>query len=132
MFIEEAILTELLLKPAITDLVGKRIYYVKAPQDVAIPYLVFQKISEISTHSHQGYSHLKEARFQFSAFATTYIGSKTINAQLQTILDGFTGVMGGSGGLEIGLCLLDDETDLYEPEYKLHYSPVEYLIAYND
>ena len=129
MTIEQALLTKLLATPALTALTGQKIYYVKAPQNVIAPYLTYQKISEQVAHSHQGYSHLKECRIQFSAFSTTYMGAKAINAQIFAALDGLVGMM---GGIEVGACLQEDEVDMYDAETSLHYCPVDYMITYYD
>jgi len=112
MLIEQALMTFLLAQTGITDLVGTRIHFVQAPQDTETPYLVFQKISGVREHSHDGASGLANPRFQFSAFAETYSAAKGVIAALQTALDGYTGTMGGVGGVYVGAALYEDENDL--------------------
>ena len=72
MIFEQALMTYLLAQSGITDLVGTRIHYVKAPQDVAKPYIVFFKVTGPRDHSHDGGTGLANPRFQFSIFSTTY------------------------------------------------------------
>jgi len=66
MKIEQAILKELLADSGITALIGERLHYVKAPQDVAKPYVVFFKASGPREYSHDGASELARPRFHFS------------------------------------------------------------------
>ena len=131
MYLEDSLLTKLLATTALTSLVGQRIYYVKAPQNVTTPYLTYQKISEIPTHSHDGYAGTKDARIQFTAFSPLYLTVKAINKAIFDALDSFTGSL-CTGGVTVQSCMLDDEIDLYDPESGLHYSPADYLIVYSD
>lgn len=130
MLIEQALMTQLKATAGLTSLVNERIYFVKAPQNVKNPYLVIQKISAVQAHTHDGNANLSEARIQLSAFADTYKEVKDINAQIKSALDNFIGTMGGTGGVYVGSCFLDNETDLSEND--LFYSPVDYLITYSE
>ena len=132
MLIEQAIMTKLLATTAITDLVGQRIYFTRAAQDTAKPYLVITKISDIPHYCHDGPAGISDARIQFSAFAETYQAVKNLNAAIRTAFEGFTGLMGGSSGVYIGKCFKDLEADFYEDDTRLFNSPVDYLITYNE
>jgi hypothetical protein len=109
-------------------LAGGRIYFVTAPQSVAKPYLVINKISGVREHSHDGSSHLAHPRFQFSAFGTTYQGVKEILAALQAVLQGYKGTMGGASGVAVGAAIYEDETDLYEEGTGLFGAAADYII----
>lgn len=132
MIIEQAILTELGKNSTLTGLVSSRIYYVKAPQDVTEPYIVFFKVSSPRNHSYSGSSHLAESLFQFSVFSTTYTEAKSIVAQIQTSLQGFTGTMGTTPGVYVGSCFFDNETDLYENETKLFHIALDFTMLHYD
>ena len=95
MLIEQAIMTYLMAQSGITGLVGTRIHYVQAPQDVEKPFLVVTKVSGIREHSHDGSSKLAHPRFQFSIFAETYSAAKAITSVLQAALQGYTGILRG-------------------------------------
>jgi len=132
MIIEQAILTELNTTAGLTALVGQRIYYTKAPQDVLEPYIVFIKVSSIRNHSYTGSSHFAESRFQFSIYSTTYAETKTIAKQLQTILECTSGNIGTAPGVDVGAIYYDNETDLFEPETRLYHLACDYLILHYD
>jgi len=132
MLIEQAILKELVGSSGITDLVGERIHYVKAPQDVEAPYIVFFKVSSPREHSHDGASGLARARFQFSCFADSYYEAKQIVIAIQSAIQAFSGIMGGAGGVNVEGCFYADETDLYEDKVAIYHIAVDFLLAYEE
>jgi hypothetical protein len=131
MYLEDSLATKLMATTAVYNLVGNRVYCVEAPQNVTTPYLVIQKISELPTHSHDGYSHLKEARIQFSAFSPLYLTVKAINKAIFDALDSYKGLL-CTGGISVQSAFFDDEVDLYDAEAGLHYTAVDYIVSYND
>jgi len=133
MLIEQALKTYLEDQAGLTALLGDgKLYYGTAPQKVVAPYLVLTKISSVRLHSHSGNSHLARSRIQLSIFAETYTECKGIAVQLQTALQGKTGTVGDSPGVEIGSCLYDDETDGFDPGTGFHAVTVDYLIQHYD
>ncbi|MDD4986620.1 MAG: DUF3168 domain-containing protein [Dehalococcoidales bacterium] len=132
MLIEQALTTELIATTGITSLVGKRIYYLQAPQNVTKPYIVIEKLDSPEISTHDGPSGLASPRFSFSAYAATYSEAKTISAALKTALDGYNSTMGGTGGLAIDIPQRDDEWDNYDVELKLYEVISEYTIWYKE
>lgn len=132
MRIEQALKKYLEAQSGLTALVGERIDYVRAPQDVAAPYLVFFKVSGPRVHSHDGVSDLANPRFQFSCFAGTYYEAKQVAEQVQTALDAYSGTMGGAGGVSVGACFYENETDIYETDANLFHVAVDYLIWHEE
>lgn len=128
MQIEQALMTYLLAQTGITDLVGERIDFIMASQEVAKPYIVITKIDSPRLHSHDGGDHLAHPRFQLSVFSTSYKESKEIAAALQTVLQGYKGTMGGAGGVAVGAVIYEDETDLYEESTQLFHIACDYII----
>jgi hypothetical protein len=129
MLIEQALLTELLTVTALTALIDDKLYYVKAPQDVEEPYVVFFKVSSPREHSLTGASGLATARFQFSIFSTTYQEAKQIAGYIQTALQGQNKTIGGAGGVYANI-LYDNEQDLTEDE--VYHIAQEFLILHNE
>jgi hypothetical protein len=129
MLVEQALLTELLTVTALTTLIDDKLYYVKAPQDVEEPYVVFFKVSSPREHSLTGASGLATARFQFSIFSTTYYEAKQIAEYIQTALQGQNKTIGGAGGVYANI-LYDNEQDLTEDE--VYHIAMEFLILHNE
>ena len=132
MLIEQGLMTYILAQSAITALVGQRVYFVQAPQDVTKPYIVVTKISGVREHSHDGSNHLARPRFQLSAFSTTYANAKSIASALQTALQGYKGTMGGTGGVAVGAVFYEDETDLYEENTGLYQVALDFFITHGE
>jgi hypothetical protein len=132
MYIEQALLTELGNAAALVALVGTRIYYVRAPQDVTKPYIILTKISSVRNHAHDGSSHLAVSRFQLSIFATTYKETKDIAAQVQAALQAKSGNIGDSPYVETGSILYEDETDMFESDTGLYHCAVDYMVTHYD
>ena len=132
MLIEQAILTALKADSTLTALTGSRIYYVIAPQIVTTPYLVFFKVSGVRVSSHDGGSGLVDARFQFSCFGETYKACKDMTVAIQGLLEGFSGTLGGTGGVVVGGCYYLDEQDFYEGDSKLYHVAVDYRFWHNE
>lgn len=132
MLIEQAILNELAGTAGLTAIVGQRIYYVKAPQDVTVPYVVLFKVSGVREHSHDGASGLGNPRFQVSCFAETYYQAKQIAQQVQSALQGFSGTMGGEGGTPVGASFYANEMDIYEEATKLYHVALDFMLWHSE
>ena len=132
MKIEQALSKELLAVDGVTDLIAQRLYYVKAPQNVTKPYVVFFKASGPREYSHDGASNLARPRFQFSCFATTYYVAKQIAEAIRAVIEAFSGTMGGAGGVEVGSCFCINESDIYEDNTQLFHVAVDYLIWHKE
>lgn len=132
MLIEQALITFLLAQSTITTYTSTRIYQVQAPQDVTGTYMVVTKISGVRVGSHEGNSHLAHPRFQFSVFSTSYANAKNCAAALQTALQGYSGTMGGAGGVAVGNAVYEDENDFYEENGGLYQVACDYIIWHTE
>jgi len=132
MLIETALMTYLLAQSGITDLVSMRIHFVIAPQAVAKPYIIITKIDSPRDHSHDGGTGLANPRFQLSIFATKYGDAKNIAAAVQSALQGYTGTMGGAGGVYVTAVTYEDENDFYENETGLFHVAVDYKMWHEE
>jgi hypothetical protein len=135
MYIEEALLKELAATAAVKAIIGQRIYYITAPQDVTNPvnpYVVVQKISDTPTkHRFDAAAGASAARIQITIIGDTYYDCKRIAAAIKTAINGFKGTMGGVGGLAIGACFIAGENDIpYDTGAKLFGLAVDYMFYY--
>jgi hypothetical protein len=127
--IEQALMTKLNTIAALTTITSTRIYFVKAPQDVAKPYVAVQKISGVRSHSHEGADGLVESRFQLSCFSTTY---KQCKDMVEAIRGGLDGAKGFWGTVLVGHCFYDNETDLFDDDLALFGIAADYMILYTE
>jgi len=132
MIIEQAILTLLAGTSGVTALVSNRIYYVQAPQKVDTPYIVFFKVSGNRDHTHDGATGLANPRFQVDIFGETYLSVKDVAAQVQAALQGYSGTMGGAGGVAVNGCFYEDENDFYGETTKLYHIAQDYILWHRE
>ncbi len=131
MYIENGFYLELTETAAVTTLIGKRIYYNKAPQDAVVPYVILQTISNNHDGLFSSPDSLKHCRMQISIFDTTYKSCRDIAGAIQTGIDGFSGVM-GTGGPSVGGCFHNIESDIpYDDDAQLYGITVDYMIHYS-
>ncbi len=132
MYIENSLLLKLQETAAISALVGTRIYYVKAPQDVTCPYIVINKVSKVPQLTLTGVSSGVICRIQINVFDTTYKSCQDIVAAIKTAIHCATGVF-GTGGVYVQGCFYDNETDLeHDTDDRLYGIAVDYMISYSE
>jgi hypothetical protein len=132
MDIETALATYLLAQTGITGKVALRIYPLQAPQAVAKPYLVYFRVDSNEVSSHGGPSGLAASRFQFSSFALTYGGAKALAAAVKAALDGFSGIMGGVGGIQVDIPSRVNEMDGYDSSLAIYYVDSDYILWHEE
>ena len=130
MYIEQGLLTELLVDTNITAHTGTRIYYVTAPQTVATPYITFFRVSTNPVMSHDGGSHLERSRFQFDIWSLTYYEAKQIAEHLITKLQGLNELIGTGDAVRVCGILYRDQNDFYENDTKLHHIAIDMEVPY--
>lgn len=63
----------------IAAIVDTRVYSDEAPQDSALPYVVYQRISSGRQYSLTGYSNLENPRVQIDCYASTKSGAVALS-----------------------------------------------------
>ncbi len=131
MIIEQALLDELSSASAVSALVGDRIYYDVAPQDITYPYITMHTLTQQRDQTHQGPSGLVRAVIQFSIWSAKYVQSKTIAAAIAGVIDGWQATTMQS--TYVGECSSIDESDNgYNHDTKTHHLSVDYRVWYNE
>lgn len=91
---EEALVDLLKAHAPLTALIGTapaRVYWMRAPQNVARPYVVLQVITGLPDVAHSGPTGLVAGRVQADAYADTYGSAKAVARALAARLSGFRG-----------------------------------------
>lgn len=113
MQLEQGLVTYLLTRSAVTDLVGSRISPNRVAQGVdQFPRLVYRRISGRHEHTLAGASRECNARLQLTCQAQNYGEAKALAEALRNSLDGFRGSMGGA---TVTGCHLDNDPDGFKP-----------------
>jgi len=134
MILEEALFSHLSGYAGLTALVGTRIYLGKAPEGAEKPYVVFQQVSGPRIHAMGSDPTISQPRYQFTAWAQTLLGAKTVSVQVIAALKNYKNqLMGGANGVYIQAVLLEnDGTDTYDPDTKLSGNITEFIIWYEE
>lgn len=128
MTLREAIVAHLTSRPAITALVGKRIHPGELPENSPVPAIAFSGVSRVGVENLEGPSGLVAIRFQFDCWAKRITQAEAVGDQLRLALDGFAGVMGGPGGVEVSPARLLDRRDLFNHALDLHGDSLDFEV----
>jgi hypothetical protein len=93
--IDEAIRTYLLTVSGVTSLVGTRILPDELAGGIALPCVIYQKISDTKIHSLTGQLNVERPIYQYTAYATTKSVARSIITQLKTALSDYSGTLSG-------------------------------------
>lgn len=93
--IDESLVTILKSSIPVTVLAGQRIYPMRALQTAAKPHVVYQRISSVREHSHDGPSGLARPRFQFRCVASSFSQARQLADAVRVALNGYKGLVGG-------------------------------------
>lgn len=111
MYIEAAIYYHLINDADVAALVGTRIYPNVIPQDASLPSLAYQVISRPGLMAHDGPSGLAWPRVQFTVQADDYDQVVDLTNKVRIALDGYSGLMGGPGGVTVEGAFVKDARD---------------------
>ena len=110
--LDEAILALLLANSAITDIVGQRIYPIRAPDNPTLPMLTYQRVSNIKEHCvSKEKATFTETLFQIDCWVkqeTKISGLRTLATAIRDVLNDYRGV---TSGIDIQAILSDNEFD---------------------
>jgi hypothetical protein len=94
---EAALRSHLLADATIAASVGTRVYPLKARQgETTLPRIIYQKVSDVTLITHEGYGGNQTSRVQIKATAATYSDAKTLAKQIQNKANTFRGDFSGT------------------------------------
>ena len=110
MTLGEALYTKLSTGTLTTQLGSTNIYPMVIPQGSTLPVVTYQEISEPWVHAMGSDPGLRTPRYQISTWSTSYSQVKSIAKTVRSLLQDFTGNLGGS--VPVQRIFFDNETDL--------------------
>ena len=128
-------------EPAIYELLnglaGGNVFSMRAPDNSAGPFIVYQRSAAIRWRHINGPSGITQAFIQIDAYAATYLEAKALGAEIEDILDGYIGnVSHGSNSpqdfVAIGGISLQNDNDFIDEtdEPLLYRNSASYLVTY--
>lgn len=132
MTIEAAITKHLTEAAGLAGVLGGRVYPKHLPQNPTYPAIAYHRISGPREHSHDGSSGLAHPRFQLDLFARTHVAAKDLAEKVRLALDGYKGVMGGVGGVDVNGAFLEDDDDGYDDDLKVYWWRMDFTVWHNE
>ena len=129
---EEALYRHLINFTGVKAIVVARVYPLMLPQKCLLPAVTYQKISGERLHSLQGDTGYTTPVFQITSRAESYAQCKTLAEQIRLSLQNFTGIMGGTDGIDIGAVLLLGEIEGYEPDTSGWFNHMDFQFHYEE
>lgn len=117
----------LMSDPAITAMIGDRLYPLAIPETGKVPAIVYQRISAPRTLSLTGESG-SSPRIQLSCYAPSYKQAKQMAMVLAQSLDYLRGTLGGRAKAAV---LMAGYREDYEPETGRYRSDVDFFIMHS-
>ena len=96
--IEQALQVYLKADADVAALVSTRVYPALAPQDAALPYITYERVSTQRLMTHDGQNGLIGPRIQIDCWASTYGGAKTLADKVRLCMNGHKNAYGETTG----------------------------------
>lgn len=115
MTMERALFEKLKTTPIPSD----SIYAMRAPQNAAPPFVIYQRVSSERWRDINGPSGMVQAMMQIDTYGATYYQAKDLSLKIEQLLDGFRGTVDyieAGGASEIFIFGLEDGSGSIELE----------------
>lgn len=129
MNLEQSLYARLAAYSGLAALVSTRIYPVLLPQEPTLEAVTYQRINTPTDMTMSG-DNARNPRFQVTAWAETYAEAKAVAAQIVACLEGFAGELGGSGGVQTTISMLN-QIDLVDPDTGWYYTVTDFALWHN-
>ena len=130
--LEEGLYAYLAADPAISALVGTRIFPNVVPEGTILPNIRYQRITTSREYTHDPYSETHawvRATVQIDAWFTSALGAMEVGEAVMLALSGYHGDM---EGVAIGAVRNIRESDTYDQQKKLHGRSADFEFTYAD
>ena len=114
--------------PAVSALVGDRVYYQMRPDEAAYPCIVINTISDVPQRDLNGRS-WTETRLQVTAMDTTEPGAEAVAKAIQDSLDGFSSAL-MAGALYVMECRVETAFPVLQEETGQTHYHVDVVITH--
>jgi hypothetical protein len=128
--IEKALRQKLVSNQEITQIVGTRVYPIMLPEKVALPALVFGRVSTNgSALSHSGSTGVVTTTFEVGCIAKDVEIAKKLARLIRASFSGFAGSI---DGYRIYRTTVENEFDEYDPETGTFQVPIEIYLTHDE
>lgn len=110
--------------------VSGRVHPKVAPQNVTLPAITYELVSDPRGNTHQGPDGTVQARYMVTVFAKSYLEAKTISGQIKNALQGFKGAMGT--GVVVASVFAAGGRDLFDQDLRIYHIPQDFFFHYRE
>lgn len=101
----------------------------RAPQGTDVSHINFWKVSTVQIYTHDGFSKLIEARFQFDCKGKKLEDAENLAEAVKGAIDAFHGTM---GTVKVASIFVENEGDEYLDPTGWHVVSTDYIVRYYD
>lgn len=130
MEIETAINNYLSTYSGLVPLVGTRIYPLIRPESDPSPAITYQLVYGFDDHSLGNDPGTTMSRFQFSCCGATYSSIVAVASQLKEAFRDFSGIMGGTGGVDVQSVFHVSTVDSYQTDGNIYIRKLDFIFRY--
>jgi hypothetical protein len=130
--IADALKTRMTNYSALNTVVNGRAYYGKLPQEVSNPCINYFQVSSVPVSSMGSDHSLTRARFQFNVWAATYTGTNGVRSVVKLLKAALARYRQASNPVIQDIMILEGGRDLYEPDFKLVGSTLDFEVTYEE
>ena len=116
--------------PAVSALIGSRLYPLLLPDAPVYPAATYQVISCVEEQTLDGPTGIFTARVQVDAWSPSYSETKATAAAIRGVLDGFDGTL-ADGTRVANMWLCDSPADAFTPEARLYRTQQDFKLIYS-
>lgn len=116
--------------PAVTVLVGQRIYFDVMPDNPTYPAVTIQKLGGASARGPVKNPGLESAQMQVSVWARSRADTVVIDKQVRAAIDRVRQVL--LDGVWVSDCFYESDVDLYDSETKTFFNHMTFHVHYRD
>lgn len=129
--IEPALFTRLSTFAGLTALVSTRVYPGVAPQNAALPFVTYRRVSAVRPWGMGSDAGIVMARVQLDTFALSYAAARSVAEQVRGALQRWRDEAAAVPVLD---CTIEGETDLYEPDATppLFHAVTDVMLTYRE
>ncbi len=132
MTLDEALYMEMIGDTEVSLLVGTRIHPHALRHGEAFPAITFLQVGSVNVRTLGNNRRCRRPRVQLDCWASKPSEARTVAEAVIAALDGFSGTLGGLGGLPVVSCLLQNDMALADPDPKLYRVMLEFEIVWEE
>jgi len=125
MNLSESLCAHLKNDAGVSAIVGTKVYPLRAPRDIAFPFVIYQTIGGAPEHCMVSDAGVRGTLVQLSSWAAEHAAALVLAMAVETSLKDFSGTLGGIGGVTVDRIFAEteivddlDETAGTEPAHR--------------